>query len=109
MPQFVLAVMWFFFIASCSISAVGLIMYVGTNLYYFSCCCLFFKSRTDRLVYETLTLREIEYLEYIKSRDLIQYGDILQQLKRNRRKEEFSAGNDLIHELDKFIFSLGDV
>ena len=65
---------------------------------------------SDRALYASMTLREVEYLEYIRSRDLVQYGEILHELKRSRKTVSgYSNDTDLVHELDRFINSLSDV
>lgn len=62
---------------------------------------LCFKDSPKRKVYMTLTLREIEYLEYVREQDLAQYGDILRELKG-----EFHQNQDFLKELDNYIVSL---
>ena len=80
----------------------GLIVYIATNIYHLACC---FQSSPKRKIYQVLTLREIEYLEYIKTRDLAQYGDILRELQHFRK-----SGNvedyQVVVELEKYISSL---
>ena len=48
----------------------------------------------------TLTLREIEYLEYVREQDLAQYGDLLRELKGEFQNPEF------LKELDTYIMQL---
>ena len=81
----------------------GLVVYIVTNIYHLACCCL--KSSPKRKIYQSLTLREIEYLEYIKTRDLAQYGDILRELQ-DFRKSGNTEDYEVVVELEKYISSL---
>ena len=105
--QYVLVVIWFFFVASNLIALIGLFVYILTNLYYLICYCGALSPK--RKLYHSLTLREIEYLEYIKTRDMAQYGDLLRELKDRQRTSNIPDRHNnfqLLTELEKYITSL---
>ena len=80
--QYVLMVLWFMLIVSIAISCIGCILHLAgllTTLFCFSA-----KSVAKRQIMRVLTLRENEYLLYIRRKNLIIYGDILRKLKSQR-------------------------
>ena len=79
--QYVLMVLWFFFVAGIVISISGWINYVIIHLYHMLC---FGKLCCRKTIYQYLTLREIEYLQYMKKKNLVQYGAVLRKLKEHR-------------------------
>lgn len=97
--QYVLAVLWFFFVASNLIALIGFFVYAVTNAYYLWYCI---KTSPKQKIYQELTLREIEYLEYIKATDLAQYGDILRELKNSHIPEDY----EMVVELESYIEGL---
>lgn len=78
--QYILMVLWFFFVASIIISIVGLVSYIAKHLYHFAIYC----SLEQKSIYQSLTLREIEYLDYIKRKNLVLYGDVMRILRDER-------------------------
>lgn len=105
--QYVLVMLWFFFVASNLVAMLGLVLYVATNMYYLVWYCGALSSK--RKLYHLLTLREIEYLEYIKSHDLSQYGALLRELKNQKLilDPHYSHKNfGILTELERYISSL---
>merc|ERR1711962_38439 len=64
-----------------SISILGLSTYVSNHVYRM---LQFGRASPKKTVYRHLTLREIEYLQFIKKKDLVTYGDVLRKLKIQR-------------------------
>lgn len=98
--QYVLMVLWFFFVASIAVSVAGFFSYLGGHIYR-----MIFFSSPKNSIYGCLSLREIEYLQFIKKKNLVVYGDVLRKLKQHRfhatyDKEsagsEYEASNNLI-------------
>jgi len=79
--QYVLLVLWFLFCCGIAISVVGLLLALCEQLLRFWC---FRRGSPKSLIYRTITMREIEYLEYIKKKDLVMYGEVLRKLKQQR-------------------------
>lgn len=91
--QYILMVLWFFFVASIIISIVGLVTYILQHAYHIIVYCAIEKKS----IYQSLTLRELEYLDYIKRKNLALYGDVMRILRDERgglpdmRGDEFKA------------------
>jgi hypothetical protein len=80
--QYVLLVLWFLFVASITISIVGLVSQLCEHLFHLVCF-----TRTPspkRTIYRVITLREIAYLQFIKKKSLVIYGEVLRKLKQQR-------------------------
>jgi len=80
--QYVLMVLWFMFVVSITISILGLVAnlsaHIGTLL------CFSPKSIAKKQMIKILTLREAEYLTYIRKKNLVIYGEVLRRLKQQR-------------------------
>ena len=102
--QYVLMVLWFFFIASIVVSILGLCHYIAYHLFHM---LPYRRNASKHRVIQYLTLREIEYLGIIKKKDMVKYGDVLRKLREQRiniddkMEEEFA----LSEKLDKYISS----
>lgn len=107
--QYVLVVIWFFMVVGIVVATLGALCYIiATIMQFFP----YGTSSVKRRLMKTLTLREIEYLELIKQKDIVKYGDVMRRL----RDERFRQANSIIKdqeeglseemELDKFIASL---
>lgn len=86
--QYVLIVLWFLFILGIAISCIGLIMQLASHLVI---TCFLTQGSQARKVYEVLTLRECEYLEFMRRKDLAVYGKVIRKLKEERLDK---YGND---------------
>lgn len=79
--QYVLLVLWFFFCCGIAISILGLILMLLQQVVRL---WSFVRGTAKSVIYRTITMREIEYLEYIKKKDLVMYGEVLRKLKQQR-------------------------
>ena len=99
----------FFFVAGILISTLG--------------CCIWLISQLSHLIpygrnnilkrrlFRTLSLRELEYLDLIKRKDITKYGDVMRRLRDERFRhininKDHDVGLADEMELDKFISSL---
>lgn len=80
--QYILIVLWFLFIISFSISVLGLLAYISEQI--FPTLWHYSTGSQKQTIYRHITLREIEYLQFIEKKDLVIYGDVLRQLKEQR-------------------------
>ena len=97
--QYVLFVLWLMFVLSISISILGLLSHLSQHVA--TLLCISPKSRGKRQIVRVLTLRESEYLMYIRKKNLIVYGDVLRKLKQQRSdmvnvKETFETSNGFV-------------
>lgn len=79
--------MWFFFAVGVVVSILGLLhsLYViGKSMFWIYWPKFFYKESLSDRVAAQLTVREIEYLDKIKSIDMAVYGEILLELTRYR-------------------------
>ena len=92
--QYVLIVLWFLFVVSITISIAGLMLQLsgyamssilgslgggeGINCVYMG------RSSPKKIICRVLTLRESEYLQFIKKKDMVMYGEVLRKLKQQR-------------------------
>ena len=79
--QYVLVVLWFLFIISITISVLGLLGALVGHLANMAC---FGRSSPKKIICRVLTLRESEYLKFIKKKDMVMYGEVLRKLKQQR-------------------------
>ncbi|XP_057315380.1 innexin inx3-like [Hydractinia symbiolongicarpus] len=80
--QYVFLVLWFVLIISITASCLGILLNIGGHVLTIACFCK--NSKTARYVYKYLTLRECEYLEFIRRKDLALYGDVLRLLYQSK-------------------------
>ena len=91
--------MWFLFIASITVSIFGLILTLLRHSYYFLCLA---RTTAKETIYRFISLRETEYLVFIKENNLILYGEILRKLKQTgqylegRIADGFEMSNSLL-------------
>ena len=78
--NYVLITLWFFIIFGIIISITGLLFYMGNHI--FALLCLIKRGENNLL--NTLTLRETEYLDYIRRKNLALYGVIVKKLRGER-------------------------
>jgi len=79
--QYVFVILWFAMISGVVIASVGLLLQITDHLLTVAC---FLRHGHARKLYKTLTLRECEYLEYIRKTNLALYGKLIQRLKEDR-------------------------
>ena len=82
LTQYALIILWFTLIFGIVISILGLIILLVDHL-----ITLIFMAKHGnmaRRIYGRLTMRECEYLEFIRKRDIPFYADVLQRLKEVR-------------------------
>jgi len=83
--QYALVVLWFALIVGIVVSCIGLIMLI---IHY---AIGVFGIKADgpiaKRIFKTLSFRELEYLEFIRKRDIALYGEILDNLKKDRLHE----------------------
>lgn len=86
---------------------MGLAGYVLGHGYYL---VYYGKSTAKKSIHRFLTLREIEYLQFIKRKNMIVYGEITRRLQENRKETQgksrggIETGNDLIKIIHCIIF-----
>jgi len=82
LTQYALIILWFTLIFGIVISVLGLVILLVDHL-----ITLIFMAKHGnmaRRIYGRLTMRECEYLEFIRKRDIPFYADVLQRLKEVR-------------------------
>jgi len=79
--QYIFIIMWFVMVASIVVSVVGLILLVAEIFSTIYCRATF---GTTGEVYDKLTLREVQYMEFIRRKNVPLYGDVLAKLKEIR-------------------------
>lgn len=80
--QYVLIVLWFLFILGMVISCIGLIVQLVDHLVTIT--CFLSQGSQAKRVYQSLTLRECEYLEFIRKKNMPVYGKLIRKLKEDR-------------------------
>ena len=77
--QYVLIILWVLFTASILVSSTGLIMQIVSHL--ITTTCFISQGSEAKKVYQSLTLREREYLEYVRKKSISVYGKLMRKLK----------------------------
>ena len=84
--QYVLVVLWYLFVISIAITVFGVLLYIVSSLvvlYGYSTC--FNRVNSDLAnICDNMTFREIEYLRFIRIKDLSVYGDVVKLLQKQR-------------------------
>ena len=80
--QYCLLVVWFLFVLGITVSCIGLVVQICDHL--ITVFCILRTGTTARKMYEVLTLRECEYLEFIRRRNIPLYSDVMQMLKQEK-------------------------
>ena len=95
--QYVLVVLWFLFIASISISTLGFLLSVVSNI-SLALHCVILRRKEKFPLYracEHMTVREIEYMTFIREKNLALYKDILYQMENEKSiKVALPNGNE---------------
>jgi len=74
--QYVLITMWFLVVIGITISCVGLVKKLFDHIWVTTC----FLTQGSKVAYKKLSLREVEYLEYIRRKNLAMYRDVVQKI-----------------------------
>ena len=108
--QYVMVVLWFLFIISITISILG---FISALLGYLPNILCYNRNSPKKTISRVLTLRENEYLDFIKKKDMVMYGDVLRKLKQQRSDlqgkivDNFETSNGFVWYLfDYHSFSL---
>ena len=80
--QYVLILLWFLYVFGMVVSCVGLIMQIVDHL--ITTACFLSQGSQAKKVYQSLTLRECEYLEYVRKKNMPVYGKLIRKLKEER-------------------------
>ena len=80
--HYVLILLWFLFLSGVLVSCVGLIMQIVNH--GFTTACFLAQGGKARKIYQSLMLRECEYLEYIRKKKRIVYAKVIRKLKEER-------------------------
>ena len=105
--QYVLIILWFLYILGMIISSIGFILKLVDHI-----VAVGFLSQGSeaKKVYESLTFREREYLEYVRRKNMPVYGKLVRKLKDERvpdfpskysnenSQHPYSANQKLLHE-----------
>ncbi|XP_057297140.1 innexin inx2-like isoform X2 [Hydractinia symbiolongicarpus] len=76
--QYVLIILWFLFVLSISMSILGLVSNIAEQVYRLG------SATSKKTIYRYITLRETEYLTFIRKKNMVLYGDVLRKLKQQR-------------------------
>lgn len=90
--QYVLVVLWYLFIISIIVSIIGLLLYILFHIQNYIRCfqiCRSPKNEFD-IVARDLTLRELEYLRFMRKKNLNAYGDVIRMLHQQRMKDSYN-------------------
>jgi len=83
--QYIFIILWFFFLLGVIASIIGLLhglFTIAKSMFWVYYPKYFNKRSLSDRVHSQLTLREMEYLDKIRSVDLTIYGEILRELTR---------------------------
>ena len=90
--QYVLVVLWFLFIISIIVSIIGLILYISFHIRNYMRCCKISRLPKNEfdIVTHDLTLRELEYLRFMRKKNLNAYGDVIRMLHQQRMQDSYN-------------------
>ena len=112
--QYVLIFLWFLFIASITVSIVGLMYMLGgyaissilgslDGMEGVRCSIAGRNHSPKKTISRILTLRESEYLDFIKKKDMVMYGDVLRKLKQQRSDLQGKIPHDDFENSNGFV------
>lgn len=78
--QYVLALLWILFVMGMVISVLGLLMLIGEHVAMHAVTVTKYND-SDQKVYASLTLRECQYLECIRKKNVIMFTNVIRKLK----------------------------
>lgn len=80
--QYVFIILWFAMVFGIVVSVIGLLVQIIGHLV--TVLCFQKAGNHARQMYNALTLRECEYLEFIRRKNVPVYGQVIEQLKKDR-------------------------
>jgi len=89
--QYALVVLWFALIIGIVVSVIGLLLLIVH--YIVGVFGIKADGPVAKRIFKTLSFRELEYLEFIRKRDIVLYGEILDHLKNDRLHEVAPPSN----------------
>ena len=92
--HYVLILLWFFIVIGIITSSLGFLYHATT--YLLILLPFMKKSLKTGSVFKTLTLREQEYLEYVRSQNIALYGLLINKLRQERLEESCNASIDIL-------------
>lgn len=87
--QYVLMILWFLIIIGLIVSVVGVIVMVVYRIMSIACCQK--GDHRSKILFQKLTLREIDYLEYIRRKNLPMYAEVCKQVVERKNIRENNA------------------
>lgn len=97
--QYLFIIMWFFMVISIAIAVLGLVHLLLGHLLTF--VCRLQVAPAGRPVYDKLSLREYQYLEFIRRKNIPLYGAVIVKLKEANScgiEEEETRGDETAEE-----------
>ena len=89
--QYVMLVFWFLLVVGIVICICGLLSALFGH--FMTILCFLNSQEPARKMYSVLTFREIDYLEYIRRKNMPIYGELLKKLKDSRLRETYEKKN----------------
>jgi len=82
--QYTLVVLWFMLVCGIVVSILGFVYHIFDHFFHFC------RNRGSDVLalYKKLTVRERQYLEYIRRKNMTHYGDLVRAIIRERNIEE---------------------
>jgi len=80
--QYSLVIIWFTLVFGMVVSCVGIIMLFLDHM--ITLTCVIRRGTVAKKMYKVLTIRECEYLEFIRRRNIPLYADVISKLKAER-------------------------
>lgn len=80
--QYVFIITWFCMVIAITVSVVGLLIQLSEH--FVTVYCFMKGEDKARKMYQVLTLRECEYLEYIRRKNLPLYSEVIKKLTQER-------------------------
>jgi len=94
--QYVFIITWFAMVFGIVVSVVGLVIQLIDHIMTIAC---FARGGSPAIkIYKKLTLRECEYLEFIRRKNLALYGEVIRKLKDERFGAQTSDGQPLLQK-----------
>ena len=80
--QYCFVLIWFTIVAGIIVSCIGLVLQIAEHL--ITVTCVLRHGNIAQKMYKVLTLRECEYLEFIRRRDIPLYGALIVKLREEK-------------------------
>jgi len=89
--QYVFVVLWFVIVTSIAISIAGLLINLAGHV--ITVACFLREGSPAKKVYRLVSLRECEYLTFIRRKNIPVYGEVLAKLYQQRHGKKEANGN----------------